>query len=195
MLGAIVLAGGQSARMGTNKLALAIDGATLLSRAVDAVKCCADRVVVAGPKPDDWPEGDEVGFVVEEPPFGGPVAGMAAALHVLAETTDPDEVLILAGDLADPAGVVRLLMAETSDGVDGRVLVDDDGWPQYLAGCYRFNAIGEALPETVRDVSVRSVFRRLNVKMVQADVAVTKDIDTREQALAARATRKDSYEK
>ena len=195
MLGAIVLAGGRSARMGTNKLALAIDGVTLLSRAADAVKSCADRVVVAGPKPEDWPDDDKVVFVVEEPPFGGPVAGMAAALRVLAETTDPVEVLILAGDLADPAGVVGLLMAETSDGVDGRVLVADDGWPQYLAGCYRFNALAEILAEPVRDVSVRSVFRRLNVKMVQAVSAVTKDIDTREEALAVRATQKGSYEK
>lgn len=50
MLGAIVLGGGRSLRMGADKLALRLDGDTLLARTCAAAATVAERVVVAGPE-------------------------------------------------------------------------------------------------------------------------------------------------
>ncbi len=48
---AVILAGGRSTRMPGDKLALVIDGRTLLERAVAAASPVSDIVVVAGPRP------------------------------------------------------------------------------------------------------------------------------------------------
>jgi len=76
ILGA-VLAGGQSTRFGTDKALAEFDGHTLIARAVDALAGWCEHVVVIGretapaPTLPDWPGPDM-----------GPLAGIAAALHL-----------------------------------------------------------------------------------------------------------------
>ncbi len=183
--GAIVLGGGRSSRMGTDKLALLLDGRPLLARAVDAALTWAGTVVVAGNRPDGWAEDDRVVFRREDPPFGGPVAGIAAAF---AELRAVDEVLILAGDLADPGAAVALLAAAET-GPDGVVLEDDDGWPQYLAGRYRAAALTALVDGLAADPvgAVHRFLRPLDVARLRAPEAVTRDVDTPEAARAAGA--------
>lgn len=181
---AVVLAGGRSSRMGTDKLALTLEGETLLGRAVRAAAAWAERVVVASPERSD-PALAGVTVVLEDPPLGGPAAGLAAAVAALPEGAV--ETLVLAGDLADPWAVVAAL-ADADLGDDGVVLVDDEGWPQYLAGRYRVAALRrvvEAAP-TVRDVAVRRLLAPLQLRQLPAAAHVTRDIDTPEQARAAR---------
>ena len=74
----LVLGGGRSTRMGTDKLALVLEGRPLLTRSVDAALTWASRVVVAGDPPHGWPSDPRVRFRRESPAFGGPVAGIAA---------------------------------------------------------------------------------------------------------------------
>lgn len=190
---AIVLGGGRSSRMGTDKLALLLDGRPLLTRAVEAALAWTDVVVVGGDRPDGWTDDPRVGFRREDPPFGGPVAGIAAAFGAL---HDPDEVLLLAGDLADPDGVVRLL-AEAEPGPDGVVLEDDAGWPQYLAGRYRAAALAAALAALAdcRDVSVRRLMRPLDVVRRRAGPVSVLDLDTPEAARSAGVTVSDEGER
>jgi len=75
ILGA-VLAGGKSARFGSDKALAELDGRTLIARAVDALSGWCEHVVVVGretapaPTLPDWPRSDM-----------GPLAGLAAALH------------------------------------------------------------------------------------------------------------------
>lgn len=72
-----VLAGGQSARFGSDKALAELRGHTLLARAVDALSGWCEYVVVVGretapaPTLPDWPH-----------PNMGPLAGIAAALHL-----------------------------------------------------------------------------------------------------------------
>jgi len=183
---AVILAGGRSTRMPGNKLALVIDGRTLLERAVAAATAVSHPVVVAGPRPHWWPDdGTDVTFVVEDPPFGGPVAGIAAALPRLG---DADDVFLLAGDLADPASVVRLLCdAELAH--DGVVLEDVDGVAQPLAGRYRLAALRAAVERLghVRNVEVRTVMRSLSLMRLPAPEPVTRNVDTPAAAHAVRA--------
>lgn len=184
--GAVILAGGRSSRMPGDKLRLVIDGRTLLERAVAAATEASMTVVVAGPRPRWWSdEAPQATFIVEDPPFGGPVAAIAAALPELA---DVDEVLLLAGDLADPASVVRLL-GTTPLGIDGTVLEDEEGWAQPLAGRYRADSLRAAVRRlgAVRNVSMRTLTRSLKLTRLPAPEAVTRDLDTPDDALIVRA--------
>lgn len=180
---AVVLGGGRSRRMGTDKLALPVAGTTVLHRTCLAALGWADRVVVAGPvRP--WTE-PGVEFCGEDPPFGGPVAGLAAALSVLPDAPDA-EVLLLAGDLADPEAIVTRL-AGAEPGPDGVVLFAPDGWPQLLAGRYRAAALRHAVEAVgaVRDVGVHRTLGRLDLARLPAEHRIVGDLDTPEQARAA----------
>ncbi|WP_341729109.1 NTP transferase domain-containing protein [Brooklawnia sp.] len=182
---AIILAGGRSSRMGADKLGLHIDGRSLLQRAVAAGLAWSEHIVVAGPQPPEWSHDPRVEFVPEDPPFGGPVAGIAAAL---AAAGDADEVFLLAGDLAAPAQVVSVL-ADAPMGSDGVILEDADGWAQYLAGRYCADSVRRALGELgdVRNVSVRRALGTLVVHRVAADRPITADLDTPNDAKIAGA--------
>jgi molybdopterin-guanine dinucleotide biosynthesis protein A len=91
---AIVLAGGRSRRFGSDKLAAALDGASLLSRTIAAVEPIADIVIVAGPgRPKVPHSGERPATMVEDPvPFGGPLVALANVL----ERGIPDPVTSLA---------------------------------------------------------------------------------------------------
>jgi molybdopterin-guanine dinucleotide biosynthesis protein A len=95
--------------------------------------------VVVGP---EQPLPDGVLRRQEDPPGGGPVAGLAAGLAGI----DVDWVAVLAADLpfldADAVGALR---RAAGTGPDGALLVDPDGRAQYLAGVYRTAALRAAL--------------------------------------------------
>lgn len=180
----MVLAGGRSARMGRDKSRLVLDGRSLLARAVSG---CAGRelvVVVAASMADDVRD-DRVLRVLEDPPFGGPVAGLVAGLATLPAGEPSDEVLVLACDLPQAAGVVRRLDAAPL-GPDGTCLVDDEGFAQYLAARYRRTALATALPppEASRNRSVHRTLRGLDLLHVPAG-EVVHDVDTPDEARAA----------
>lgn len=136
---AIVLAGGRAARMdGADKPALDVGARSLLQRAVDAVRD-AGRIVVVGPyreldRPVSWRR--------EDPPGGGPVAGLVAgAVDAAAELT-----VVLAADLPWIAPAVpALLDAVREADVDAAVLVDGAGRPNHLAAAWRTEALRRAL--------------------------------------------------
>ena len=70
----VVLAGGTAARMdGVDKASVELRGRTLLELAVDAFLDASEVVVVA---PDAVRTTRPVTFVCEDPPRGGPVAGL-----------------------------------------------------------------------------------------------------------------------
>lgn len=87
-----VLAGGKSTRFGSDKALAELGGQTLLARAVDTLAGWCEHVVVVGretapaPTLPDWPRPDM-----------GPLAGIAAALH-LARDEGYEAVLTCAVD-------------------------------------------------------------------------------------------------
>ncbi|HSO68240.1 MAG TPA: NTP transferase domain-containing protein [Arachnia sp.] len=182
---AIVLGGGRSSRMGTDKLELTVGNRSLLQRTCDASLGWADQVIVASPVRAGFPD-QRIAFVLEDPPFGGPVAGIAAAVAAL--PGEAEEVLLLAGDLADPHAVVEALRSAPM-GVDGVVLEDEEGWPQLLAGRYRAAALRLAVGRApaLRDVSVRRLLGTLDLARVAARPALVQDVDTPSQARLAGA--------
>nr|WP_091739670.1 NTP transferase domain-containing protein [Microbacterium azadirachtae] len=114
---AVVLVGGRARRMGgAAKHLLPLGGSTPWHRTLAAL---ADHgiapIVAVGPAPDETAPGagakgaGAVTWVREEPPFGGPVAALAAAL-ALPALARAEEFLLLAGDLAHPEAVVTRLI-------------------------------------------------------------------------------------
>ncbi|MFD1151439.1 molybdenum cofactor guanylyltransferase [Saccharothrix hoggarensis] len=167
---AVVLAGGRGSRLGgVDKAAVVVDGRTLLDHVLDAV-AGARATVVVGPRKDDVPG---VTWAREEPPGGGPLAGLAAGLaHVRT-----DLVVVLA---VDQPGLTRStvdrLLAAVAD--SGAVLVDEGGRLQWLAGAWRVAALRRALPADPRDVSMRSVLGPLDPVTVLARPGEARDVDT-----------------
>lgn len=187
-LAAVVLAGGRSSRLGgQDKATLLLDGARLVDRAVAAARaagaaCC----VVVGP--DSLDPG--VPVVREDPPFGGPVAGLAAGL---AAVSGPTAVLVLACDLADPASAVGALVDAWSSRGDavGVHLVDERGHPQWLTGIYRRDALDEALAALGDPAgqSARRLLSPLPLHGVEVGASAAADIDTWEDLRIARHRR------
>lgn len=155
---AIVLCGGTSARMGgADKTALAVGGATVLDRLLDGLPPSWGVVCVGVERPTRR----EVRWTREDPPLGGPAAGIAAGAAL---STSPVTV-VLAGDqpfAADAAQTVveALVRAEADDhagaggDVDGAALAEPDGRLQPLLAAYRTAALREAFPPGTRDVGV-----------------------------------------
>ena len=185
---AIILGGGRSARMGRDKRALTVGGRSLLAIAVDA---CASRdaiVVVSPDLPDDVPA-DRVTRTLEDPPFGGPVAGIAAGMAALPPAVPGDEVLLLACDLPRVSEIVPVLDAielAGPPGVDGICLFDAEGYPQYLAARYRRSALDARLTAVgeTRGLPVRRLMAALDVRGLAA-AELTTDVDTPDEAAAA----------
>jgi len=146
-LGAVVLTGGTASRLGgRDKAALEVGGVTLLERALDAVRIADDTVVVGAPVPTSRP----VTWTREDPPSGGPGAGLLAGLDALTGT--PQLVVVLAVDMPRVTSMTvdrllgTLLDALSGASWDGVVLVDRTGRRQTLAAVYRVGALLAARP-------------------------------------------------
>lgn len=124
----VVLAGGTAARMGgVDKGGIELAGRTLLAYAVDAL-VDADEVVVVGPAVHTE---RPVTFVTEDPPRGGPVAGLLTGVDALLRR--PRWIGVLAVDMPRVTSATLRRLREAADGRDGAFLVGGDGRRQ-LAG-------------------------------------------------------------
>ena len=173
-----MLAGGTAARMdGVDKSAIEIDGVTLLERALAATASATEVVVVGHRVPTSRP----VTWAVEDPPSGGPAAGLLTALDRF--PVPPDLVAVLAVDMprVHPGTVARLTRAVENDpAYDGAVLVDQDGRRQTLAAVYRHAALTAARPSPERQhgLPMRRLVGPLRLAEVSAIGDEARDVDT-----------------
>jgi molybdopterin-guanine dinucleotide biosynthesis protein A len=125
----VVLAGGTAARMGgADKASVELRGRTLLDYAVDAMLDADEVVVVA---PTSVVTSRPVTFVSEDPPRGGPVAGLLTGVDALLQ--QPALIGVLAVDMPLVTASTMRRLREAAAGRDGAFLVDGDGRRQ-LAG-------------------------------------------------------------
>jgi molybdopterin-guanine dinucleotide biosynthesis protein A len=175
-LAAVVLAGGRARRFGADKLEARVGPGRLLERALDAAHDAgADPVVAVGPPRAGLPT--HVSVVREDPPGGGPVAGLAAGLTAVGEAP---VVLVLAGDLLDPAPAMpHLVVALTGEpGADAAVVVDAEGRRQPLLAAYRTAALRGALAAApLEGRSMRDLLSGLDVVEVRDGGGWSRDVD------------------
>jgi molybdopterin-guanine dinucleotide biosynthesis protein A len=190
--GAILLAGGRASRLGgATKPLLEVGGMSILRRTVAAVADAGARpIVVAAPVlTDDL----DVEWILEDPPFGGPVAGIVAAFTRPALwEPEPDWTFVLACDLPRvDAAVARLrsdIVLLPSD-TDGICLADASSRPQWLTGAYRTSALrsaADAIADDGRNASVQELLADLAIAAIAVPENLTADIDTWEDLRRAR---------
>lgn len=182
-LGAVILAGGTAARLdGADKAAIELDGRTLLEHALDAL-IDADEVVAV--MPASVPTSRPVTVTLEDPPRGGPAAGLLTALAVFARP--PERLMVLAVDMpwVTATTVRRLLRA--ADGRDGAFLTGPDGH-RHLAGIVSTDALHGADPglDHRHGLSMRSLLAGLDLAGVPAEDREAQDIDTWDDVRGAR---------
>ncbi len=185
---AIVLAGGRGTRLGgVDKAALTIGGATALELIL-ADLTEASRVIVAGPQ---RVASHDVLFRAEDPPGGGPVAGIAAAL-VDVETP---LVALLATDMPWAGRLAARLVAEFDPDRAGLLVpVDATGRRQPLCAVADTEALRLALDRLgdPRGRSMRELLSGLDVQEHPLDAeeaSCLDDIDTPADLSRARQAR------
>ena len=171
----VVLAGGTAARMdGVDKGGVELHGRTLLELALDAF-LDADEVVVVAPR--SVPTSRPVTFACEDPPRGGPVAGLLTGLDALLRR--PRLVGVLAVDMprVTPATMRRLRAA--AEGHDGAFLTDGDGRRQ-LAGVLDAGRLAEVRPdlEGQHGMALHRLLAPLDLAEVAGDGDEAVDIDS-----------------
>lgn len=184
----IILAGGQGSRLGgRDKAALEVAGRSNLSRVLEAQPHLRGRTVVVG----HTPVPDGVLRTLEDPPDGGPVAGIAAGLAALGhEATAWVAVVAVDQPAAAPAltALHRALRVLTPDGAsssagpppDALSHVDATGHRQWLLAIYRRAALEAALARLAepRHTSVRRLVTDLTWHVVDQGAAHVGDVDT-----------------
>lgn len=178
---AIVLAGGRSRRMGSDKAALLLDGRPLLAHVVEAAGAHGPVVLVAPERRaaatlDDAALAHLQTVALEDPPDGGPAAGICAGLAALPD--DTRDVLVLACDLPAASRLAAALTAAQRT-ADVLAPVDDEGFVQHLAARYSVAALRAAASAlgTTRDISVRRLVGGLTVQRLDVDPAALVDVD------------------
>lgn len=175
----VVLAGGASRRMGHDKL---VEPLVASPSVLDAVLAgVPDDVtpVVVGPV-----RRTERGVVTtrEDPPGGGPAAGIAAGLAAVLRWASPEpaHVAVLAGDAPfAPAAVPALLAALRLDPVaDVAVAQAPDGHVQPLLAVYRTPALARATSGDLADRPARALMDHLAVVRVPVAGETLLDVDT-----------------
>ncbi|MEN2738187.1 NTP transferase domain-containing protein [Microbacterium sp. X-17] len=181
-VGAILLAGGRASRMdGAAKPLVEVGGATLLAHAVAAARSLGSAPIVAvGP-----PLADLAGvtWTREDPPFGGPAAGVVAGLRAFGDAS-PEWTLVLACDLPRAEQAVALLAEAAAVGpadLDGVCLADAGSRPQWLTALYRtapLRARAERLPDAGRDAPARSLADEAAIMVLSDPDGRSTDVDT-----------------
>jgi molybdopterin-guanine dinucleotide biosynthesis protein A len=163
---------------GVDKASIEIGGVTLLERSLAATVAALEVVVVGDRVPTSRP----VTWTREDPPGGGPAAGLLAGIDHFLRT--PDLVVALAVDMPrlNAGTVARLTWAVEADpAVDGAVLVDGTGKRQTLAAVYRHAALAAARPVNGADehgLPVRRLVGDLHLVDVPAVGDEARDVDT-----------------
>ena len=185
---AIVVGGGGGERLGgVSKPDLTLGGVRLIDRVCGALlEVCGAGCVAVVPPIVRVPDG--VRRTLEDPPSGGPLAGIDAGLRALGVG---DDVLVVVVSVDAPgvgAFLPALLESALGESSDGRIVRGGDPEPfdQYLMGVYRVGALRRVIDEAVarrgnvRGMGVRRVLRALEVERVNVSADVCRDIDTPE---------------
>ena len=168
---AIVLSGGTNKRFGSDKSAALLHGVTLLDHVLSFIPKEIKTVVVGKD-------------VFEEPPLGGPVAGIARGLQEI----DTEFVAVAAVDMPYGSALfAQLLNAISADAV---MPIDANGFKQPLCGIYRRIALLSAIEKlgNPHGQSMRALCELLAIDEVQVDAHALIDIDTPEDLISAHSS-------
>ena len=168
---AIVLSGGTNKRFGSDKSAALLHETTLLDHVLSFIPKEIKTVIVGKD-------------VYEEPPLGGPVAGIARGLQEI----DSEFVAVAAVDMPYGSAVFPQLLDSIKN--DAAMPVDADGFKQPLCGIYRRVALLSAIEKlgNPHGQSMHALCEMLVIDEVQVDARALIDIDTLEDLISAHSS-------
>lgn len=180
---AVVLAGGRASRLGTPKPGLVVAGRPLLEHALAAASAARATVVVG---PDELADA-RYALTREDPPFGGPAAGIAAGLAALPDDGAAPWVLVLACDVPRAADAVPLLLAAAAGARVDAVRAVRGGRDQWLVGLYRRDALDAAVARFRAEggldgAPAHRLLGGLDARTVEDRAGLTDDVDTWQDA-------------
>lgn len=171
---AVILAGGQAARMGgVDKASIELDRRPLLEHALDAVIDASEVVVVGDQVPTDRP----VTFVREDPRHGGPVAALLTGRDVLLRRFP--RIVVMAVDMPRLTSGTFRRLSDAAEGHDGAVLIDPEGRRQLalFLDLARLDAVSPPLEER-HNAALRGLLAPLHLAEVPAIGLEWRDIDS-----------------
>ena len=157
----IVLNGGASVRLGTDKAVLEVAGRTLLERAVDVLAMLFDEVLVVG-RPQTCPPHPAVSRAVPDSVPGiGPLGGIVTALEAMSRPFG----FVVACDMPclDPAVIRRQLRVLRTSDCDAVVPAWDGYW-EPLHAVYAHTCLPAARSQVAAgNYRIRSFFGQIDV--------------------------------
>lgn len=162
----IVLAGGQSRRMGRDKAGLPSGGETLLGRIITRLTPVVDEVILAGGPPLSLPSG--VRFVADRYRDTGPLAGIHAGLLAAMG----DRAMVVACDYPDIGPEIVPFLEARAAGVEA-VVPRITGRAQGLCALYRVGVASHA------ERLINAGERRVNALLEACAVRYLDDVELR----------------
>jgi len=166
---AVILAGGQSRRMGCDKAWLPLDGQPLLARQIALVRELAPTELFISGRADTDYSALDCPVLTDEIADAGPLAGIAAGLAA----TSAQLVLVLAVDMPDmTSAMLRQLLARCAAGVGVVPRVD-----------YRVEPLAAFYPKAAAPLVVDLLKRQLRAvrtfaeRCQQAGLVVVRDVE------------------
>ena len=142
---AIILAAGTARRMGgVSKTELELHGRSLVAHVIEGARAAGFAPLVVAPPGLELPDG--TARCLEDPPLGGPAAGLLAGVH---HSPDADRYALLAGDSPYAPRALPALLAALRSGTSISVTYDV-ARPDPQGGKASF------LPSVVRGESLRA---------------------------------------
>jgi molybdopterin-guanine dinucleotide biosynthesis protein A len=154
---ALLLAGGESRRMGRDKATLDFDGRPLWKRQLELLRTLGpEKIFVSARTPPSWLP-DEVGLLLDDPPSRGPISGLTKALAASGTT----HLIVFAVDMPFmSAGEFRRLLELATEGCGVVPIIGERAEP--LAAIYPATAARDFQAALAgQDLSMQSVVRRL----------------------------------
>jgi len=183
---AVVMAGGDSRRMGTDKASILLDGQTLLQTVTATMQQLFPQVIVSVRQPR---AGIDLPQVCDDEPNGGPLAGLAASLG---QITTPWAFMVACDMPFVVPEVVELLAGYRSR--HQAVVPVVHGHPQPLAAFYATSCLAPLRASlAAQQKGLRGVLKQLDVRyvdeaeMLKADPLLRSffDLDTPQDVAAA----------
>lgn len=179
-LSVIILAGGRSTRMGTDKAQVRVEGIRLIDATLSALSALPTPTTPIVVSPFDLGLPPEIPTVCEDPPFGGPVAGIAAGVAL----ADADLVAVVAVDAPHSPEALPALVEALQNAPDAAaaVAVDEEGFMQPLCAVWRKHALLKALEHTgTRDVPAKALYKVAGSVVKHETQGAERDYDTPEE--------------
>lgn len=166
----IVLSGGKSTRMGTNKSLLTIKSKTVIERITNELKTVSDKVVLIANEPEIY-DFLQLETYADRYKEKGPLAGLETALHHV----NADVFLIVACDMPFISGQVYNYLLQQLGRYDAVVPVYNNRMHP-LAGIYRKGVLPEIQQQlTEGNFKVRGFFDHIKVNYIREFNTISTD--------------------